>query len=397
MPSTPAAAKVSRARATFAGSTSKVRSVRLSLAQARLSQSAEYPALVPTSIAWPGGAAAHSIARNRPVSGGTWRRRLEWGVPSPRSRSSAASSLRIWAAIFSRDVREHRPMLSGDRRSALAPRYPGGVPDLVLLRHGESAWNAENRFTGWTDVDLSERGEAEAESAGALLAAEPGLDLRVLHTSVLTRSIRTAEISLHAAGRSWLPVRRTWRLNERHYGDLTGKDKRETAAPVRPRPGDRVAPQLRDGAAVDAAGRPAIGVARPALPRRAARVPAGDRVPEGRRRARRAVPARHAGRGPARRERARRRGHRGRPRQLAARAAHDPPAHRRGRHRRPRDPHRDPLPRAPRRRPRRHRGALPRRRGDRDRRGGRGRRARPARAPRGPARWCAREPPSRCR
>ena len=121
-------------------------------------------------------------------------------------------------------------MMTGDRRPLLAPRYPGGVPDLVLLRHGESAWNAENRFTGWTDVDLSAAGEAEAGAAGALLAAEPDLDLRVLHTSVLTRSIRTAEISLHAAGRSWLPVRRTWRLNERHYGDLTGKDKRETAA-----------------------------------------------------------------------------------------------------------------------------------------------------------------------
>ncbi|HEV2427575.1 MAG TPA: 2,3-bisphosphoglycerate-dependent phosphoglycerate mutase, partial [Acidimicrobiales bacterium] len=103
------------------------------------------------------------------------------------------------------------------------------MPDLVLLRHGESAWNAENRFTGWTDVDLSARGDVEAVAAGALLAAEDGLDLRILHTSVLTRSIRTAEISLHAAGRSWLPVKRTWRLNERHYGDLTGKDKRETA------------------------------------------------------------------------------------------------------------------------------------------------------------------------
>ncbi|MDE3064568.1 MAG: 2,3-bisphosphoglycerate-dependent phosphoglycerate mutase [Acidobacteriota bacterium] len=104
------------------------------------------------------------------------------------------------------------------------------MPDLVLLRHGRSEWNQLNLFTGWTDVDLDEVGEAEALAAGRLLGAEDGLDLRIVHTSVLTRAIRTAEISLHAAGRSWLPVRRSWRLNERHYGDLTGKDKKETAA-----------------------------------------------------------------------------------------------------------------------------------------------------------------------
>jgi 2,3-bisphosphoglycerate-dependent phosphoglycerate mutase len=109
-------------------------------------------------------------------------------------------------------------------------RYAERVPDLILLRHGRSEWNDANLFTGWHDVDLSAQGEAEAETAGRLLAAEEDLDLRVLHTSVLTRAIRTAEIALHAAQRSWLPVRRTWRLNERHYGDLTGKDKKETAA-----------------------------------------------------------------------------------------------------------------------------------------------------------------------
>jgi 2,3-bisphosphoglycerate-dependent phosphoglycerate mutase len=109
------------------------------------------------------------------------------------------------------------------------------VLDLVLLRHGQSTWNAENRFTGWVDVDLTPAGEAEARAGGELLAQvaggpEPGtppLDLRVLHTSVLTRAIRTAEIALAAAGRSWLPVRRDWRLNERHYGDLQGKNKAE--------------------------------------------------------------------------------------------------------------------------------------------------------------------------
>ena len=102
------------------------------------------------------------------------------------------------------------------------------MSDLILLRHGQSAWNELNLFTGWTDVDLTTRGEAEAAHAGRLLH-DADVDLRVLHTSVLTRAIRTAEIALHAAGRSWLPVTRSWRLNERHYGDLTGKDKKETA------------------------------------------------------------------------------------------------------------------------------------------------------------------------
>lgn len=108
--------------------------------------------------------------------------------------------------------------------------YARLVPDLVLLRHGRSTWNDLNLFTGWQDVDLSPAGEAESRAAGELLAREDDLDLRVVHTSVLTRAVRTAELALHAAERSWLSVRRSWRLNERHYGDLTGKDKRETAA-----------------------------------------------------------------------------------------------------------------------------------------------------------------------
>jgi 2,3-bisphosphoglycerate-dependent phosphoglycerate mutase len=103
------------------------------------------------------------------------------------------------------------------------------VPTLVLLRHGQSTWNHENRFTGWQDVELTEAGEREARDGGTLLAAEGGLDLRVVHTSVLTRAIRTADLALAEAGRSWLPVRRSWRLNERHYGDLTGRNKKETA------------------------------------------------------------------------------------------------------------------------------------------------------------------------
>src|SRR5277367_3973671 len=103
--------------------------------------------------------------------------------------------------------------------------YDQNVLDLVLIRHGQSTWNAENLFTGWVDVDLTPAGAAEARAGGELLAAVDGLDLRILHTSVLTRAIRTAELALGAAGRSWLPVRRDWRLNERHYGDLQGQNK----------------------------------------------------------------------------------------------------------------------------------------------------------------------------
>jgi 2,3-bisphosphoglycerate-dependent phosphoglycerate mutase len=103
------------------------------------------------------------------------------------------------------------------------------VSTLVLVRHGQSVWNEQNLFTGWQDVGLTERGRREAVDAGRLLSAEPGLDLRVLHTSVLVRAIHTAELALAEAGRSWLPVRRSWRLNERHYGDLTGRDKKQVA------------------------------------------------------------------------------------------------------------------------------------------------------------------------
>jgi 2,3-bisphosphoglycerate-dependent phosphoglycerate mutase len=104
------------------------------------------------------------------------------------------------------------------------------VGDLVLLRHGESVWNAENLFTGWVDVELSPKGEGEAQAAGRLMAEESELDLRILHTSLLVRAITTAELALREAGRSWLEVRRHWRLNERHYGALQGLNKKETTA-----------------------------------------------------------------------------------------------------------------------------------------------------------------------
>jgi 2,3-bisphosphoglycerate-dependent phosphoglycerate mutase len=103
------------------------------------------------------------------------------------------------------------------------------VPTLVLLRHGQSTWNLENRFTGWHDSDLSDLGTQEAMSAGTLLAAE-GIAVDVAHTSVLTRAIRTLDLALDELGRLWVPVYRHWRLNERHYGDLTGLDKAETRA-----------------------------------------------------------------------------------------------------------------------------------------------------------------------
>ena len=98
---------------------------------------------------------------------------------------------------------------------------------LVLLRHGESEWNAKNLFTGWVDVGLTDKGRAEAVRGGELLRAA-GLLPDVLHTSLLRRAIRTAELALDAADRSWIPVRRSWRLNERHYGALQGLDKAAT-------------------------------------------------------------------------------------------------------------------------------------------------------------------------
>jgi 2,3-bisphosphoglycerate-dependent phosphoglycerate mutase len=98
---------------------------------------------------------------------------------------------------------------------------------LVLLRHGQSDWNDKNLFTGWVDVGLTAQGEHEASRGGELLV-ERDLLPDVLHTSVLRRAIRTAEISLDVADRTWLPVRRSWRLNERHYGALQGKDKKQT-------------------------------------------------------------------------------------------------------------------------------------------------------------------------
>ena len=103
------------------------------------------------------------------------------------------------------------------------------MPTLVLIRHGQSTWNLENRFTGWWDVEMTAKGEAEAKAAGELMAAK-GLDFDQTFVSLQTRAIKTLNIALEAMGRLWLPVEKDWRLNERHYGGLTGLDKAETAA-----------------------------------------------------------------------------------------------------------------------------------------------------------------------
>ena len=105
------------------------------------------------------------------------------------------------------------------------------MPTLVLLRHGQSQWNLENRFTGWWDVDLTELGIAEAKAGGALLAAK-GFDFDCCFTSLQTRAIRTLNLVLEEMGRLWLPVTKDWHLNERHYGGLTGLNKAETIAKV---------------------------------------------------------------------------------------------------------------------------------------------------------------------
>ena len=99
---------------------------------------------------------------------------------------------------------------------------------LVIIRHGESEWNQKNLFTGWVDVELSEKGKAEAKRAGELMK-EAGLDFDVCYTSYLKRAINTQQIALKVMEREWLPVIKSWRLNERHYGALSGLNKKETA------------------------------------------------------------------------------------------------------------------------------------------------------------------------
>ena len=136
------------------------------------------------------------------------------------------------------------------------------MPTLVLLRHGQSQWNLENRFTGWWDVDLTDQGVAEAKAAGDLLAAK-GFDFDMTFTSLQTRAIRTLNIALEQMGRLWLPVEKDWRLNERHYGGLTGLNKAETAE--------------KHGEAQVKIWRRSFDVPPPALTRDDERFPANDR------------------------------------------------------------------------------------------------------------------------
>jgi 2,3-bisphosphoglycerate-dependent phosphoglycerate mutase len=129
------------------------------------------------------------------------------------------------------------------------------LPRLILVRHGQSQWNLENRFTGWWDVDLTAKGEDEARAAGALLKAK-GLLPSLAFTSLQTRAIRTLHFALETAGRLWIPEIKDWRLNERHYGGLTGLDKAETAAKhgedqVWRRSFDIPPPVLEDGSEFD--------------------------------------------------------------------------------------------------------------------------------------------------
>ena len=145
------------------------------------------------------------------------------------------------------------------------------MPTLILVRHGQSQWNLENRFTGWWDVDLTEKGEAEARAAGALLADKGLLPTRAF-TSLQTRAIRTLHLALEACGRLWIPETKDWRLNERHYGGLTGLDKAETAAKhgdeqvrIWRRSFDVPPPPLEPGGPYDLAGDPRYaGIAIPA-------------------------------------------------------------------------------------------------------------------------------------
>ena len=176
------------------------------------------------------------------------------------------------------------------------------VATLVLLRHGESDWNQKNLFTGWVDVDLTAKGEAEARRGGELLV-EHDLLPDVVHTSLQRRAIRTAELALDAADRLWIPVRRSWRLNERHYGALQGKDKAQTLAefgeeqfmlwrrsydtPPPPLPDDDEYSQFHDPRYADAA---AGGPAAHGVPRRRRRADAAVLV-----RRHRPRPARSAG------------------------------------------------------------------------------------------------------
>jgi 2,3-bisphosphoglycerate-dependent phosphoglycerate mutase len=137
------------------------------------------------------------------------------------------------------------------------------MPRLVLIRHGQSAWNLENRFTGWWDVDVTAKGAEEARAAGELMAAR-GLDFDICFTSLQARAIKTLNMRLEEMRRLWLPVEKNWRLNERHYGGLTGLNKRDDREGWRGA-GPYLAPLVRHPAAADGGGQRVRPVGRPPL------------------------------------------------------------------------------------------------------------------------------------
>ncbi len=172
-----------------------------------------------------------------------------------RSRSAVPRSPR-WsrACTSARTCRSTSPAAPRWASPSGAPRATGGaltldlMSTLILLRHGQSEWNLANRFTGWVDVDLTELGEQEAMTGGELMLAE-GLAPAVLHTSLQKRAIRTAELALRVMDRQWIPVRRSWRLNERHYGGPPGARQEGDRRRVRRRAGEGLAARLRHAAA----------------------------------------------------------------------------------------------------------------------------------------------------
>ncbi len=147
---------------------------------------------------------------------------MQWGNPQPRSGGGDAKRDEVGGTSRLRGKVEQASTKTTNKLAGM-----GDTGTLVLLRHGESEWNASNQFTGWVDVDLTEKGRAEAVRSGQLLA-EQNLLPDVLYTSLLRRAITTAHLALDAADRLWIPVRRSWRLNERHYGALQGLNKSET-------------------------------------------------------------------------------------------------------------------------------------------------------------------------
>ena len=169
--------------------------------------------------------------------------RREWAWR--RSRGESTANLAAFTHLDPGPDRLRTPGSAGDASPAESGFSQAGRADtrskpditrvplmsatLILLRHGESEWNAKNLFTGWVDVDLNAKGEAEAQRGGELLV-ENDLLPDVLHTSLLKRAIRTSQIALQVADRHWIPTKRHWRLNERHYGALQGKDKAATLA-----------------------------------------------------------------------------------------------------------------------------------------------------------------------